>query len=337
MTLNALVLAAGKGTRMKSNKAKVLHEVFFTPMLHHVLEALLPLAPARICVVTGHQHEAVAAALTPYDVTIVYQQEQKGTGHAVLVAETALRGKQGTVLILCGDTPLIRPATLSAMLETHAVAGGPLTVMTTVLDDPTHYGRICTDQEGKVVAIVEEKDASLQERQIREVNAGIYCVEIEFLFHALRQIGTDNKQGEMYLTDIVAIAIREEYRVTRFLCEDTSEVLGVNSRFELALAHDALQRRRNIELMANGVTLLHPETIAVAPEVLIGRDSIIHPSVTITGQTVIGEGCCIESFVTLRQCCVGNGATIGSFCCLEEVSIAAGEKICPHTVLSSNT
>ena len=336
--VNALVLAAGKGTRMKSSKAKVLHEVFFAPMVHHVLEALLPLSPVDdIYVVTGHQHEAVASVLAPYGITLVHQQEQKGTGHAVLAAESVFCGKKGTILILCGDTPLIRPNTLQRMVEAHTASGGLLTVMTTQLDDPTHYGRILTDTKGSVVAIVEEKDASPEERRIGEINAGIYCVEVDFLFQALRQVGTDNKQGEMYLTDIVAIANREGYQVNRFLCEDAAEVLGVNSRLELAQAHEALQRRRNLQLMADGVTMLHPETVAIASAVTIGRDTVIQPGVTITGQSVIGEGCSIGPFVTIHDCRIGQGATVGSFCCLEGMTIAPGQKIPPHTVALPHT
>lgn len=329
----AVILAAGKGTRMKSDQAKVLHEVFFAPMVHHVLEALQPLSLAGTYVVTGHQRIAVEAALAPYAPFFVYQESQGGTGHAVMMAEEQLASRQGTALILCGDTPLIRPSTLKGMVAAHEAGGSPLTVMTTMLENPTHYGRIITDKKGRVVAIVEEKDATPEQRRITEINAGIYCVEIEFLFAALKQIGTGNAQGEMYLTDIVAIANQDGYQVNRYVCADSFEVLGVNSRVELAQAHAVLQMRHNAELMLSGVTLIHPETIAIENSVIIGRDTVIQPNVTISGPTEIGQGCRIDSSVIIRGCRIGNGAVIGPFCVLNDVTVAPGERLPPHTLL----
>lgn len=328
----AVVLAAGKGTRMKSERAKVLHEVFFAPMVHHVLEALRPLPLAGTYVVTGHQREAVEAALASCGATFVYQETQGGTGHAVLTTEPALAGRQGTALILCGDTPLIRSETLQAMATAHEAGGSALTVMTTLLDEPTNYGRIVTDKVGRVVAIVEEKDATPEQRRITEINAGIYCVDMAFLFAALKGVGIANAQGEMYLTDIVAVANREGHRVNRYVCADPCEVLGVNSRVELAQAHAALQMRRNQELMLSGVTLIHPETIAIEGTVAVGRDTLIQPNVTISGRTEIGEGCQIDTAVVLRDCRVGAGAVIGPLSVLEGVSVGPGERIAPHTV-----
>jgi bifunctional UDP-N-acetylglucosamine pyrophosphorylase/glucosamine-1-phosphate N-acetyltransferase len=329
----AVVLAAGKGTRMKSDRAKVLHEVFFAPMVHHVLEALQPLFLAGTYVVTGHQHEAVEAALVSYAPSFVYQETQGGTGHAVLMTEAELAGRQGTVLILCGDTPLIRPETLQGMVAAHEAGGSSLTVMTTVLENPTHYGRIVTDKVGRVVAVVEEKDATPEQRQITEINAGIYCVDIAFLFAALKGVGTGNAQGEMYLTDIVAIANRDGHQVNRYVCADCFEVLGVNSRVELAQAHASLQMRRNVELMLAGVTLIHPETIAIERSATIGRDTVIQPNVTISGPTEIGQGCRIDASVTIRGCRIGDGASIGPLCVLDGATIAPGEQVPPHTLL----
>lgn len=328
-----VVLAAGKGTRMKSDQAKVLHEVFFEPMVYYVLEALRPLSLAATYVVTGHQREAVEAALASYSLVFVYQKTQGGTGHAVLMTEAALAGKKGTALIICGDTPLIRPETLQGMVAAHEACGSQLTVMTTVLSDPTHYGRIVTDKVGRVVAIVEEKDASPEQRQLNEINAGIYCVDITFLFAALRRVGSGNAQGEMYLTDIVAIANREGQRVNRYVCADPCEVLGVNSRLELAQAHAALQARRNTELMLAGVTLIHPETSAIAHSVTIGRDTVIQPNVTISGSTEIGQRCRICSSVTIRGCRIGNGVTIGPLSVLDNAIVAPNERVPPHSLL----
>ena len=203
--ISAVILAAGKGTRMKSEKAKVLHELFFKPMLHHVLDTVAATDIQQTAVIVGHQRERVLASLqdapTPYAFTPVVQEEQLGTGHAVLCAEAAC-GSSDLVMILCGDTPLIRPETLQAMIDRHKDSKGLLTLMTTELDDPFGYGRIITDTDGGVVAIVEQKDASAEQRAIQEINAGIYLVDAEFLFSSLRQVGTDNSQGEVYLTDI---------------------------------------------------------------------------------------------------------------------------------------
>lgn len=309
----AIVLAAGKGTRMKSDLAKVLHPVFFRPMVCHVLEALLPLHLEQTVVVTGHQAERVEAALGPYAVRFVRQSEQLGTGHAVLTAEEFLAGRTGTALILCGDTPLIKPQTLAAMLDDHRQRQATLSVMTTIVDDPSHYGRIVANPLGGIERIVEEKDADHAERRIREVNAGIYCVDLSFLFAALRQVGTDNKQGEVYLTDIVAIARRQGLTVGRFVCPDPLEITGVNSRVELARANAVMQERRNEALMLAGVTMIDPGSIYIENSVVVGRDTEIHSHCVLEGATVIGEGCRLEPFCRLSDCRVGEGAVIRSF------------------------
>lgn len=330
--VSAIVLAAGKGTRMKSEHPKVVHEVFFRPMIHHVLDAIQALSLGQTIVVTGFHREEVEKALQGYNVALTRQEEQLGTGHAVLVAEQALHEKTETVLILCGDTPLIRSETLERMLEDHRLKGVVLTIMTTVLADPTNYGRIVTDDQGRVLSIVEEKDADSLVRQIAEVNAGIYCVSANFLFNALRKIGRNNKQGEMYLTDIVAIAVSSGHEVSRFSCEEPQEVLGVNSRIEQASAHSCFQQRRNRDLMLSGVTLLGPESIAVEQRVAIGRDTIIYPYVYIGGETTIGSHCIIEPFTVIYDCKIGDRATVCSHSHLNDCVIEDGAKIGPHAL-----
>lgn len=330
--ISALVLAAGKGTRMKSNKAKVLHEVFFAPMIHHVIDALQPLSLREIVVVVGHQRQQVEETLQHADVVFAHQEKQLGTGHAALVAENLLAGREGVVLILCGDTPLIRSETLREMVEQHTAKGAKLTVMTTQLDDPTNYGRIVTDSSGNIQAIVEQKDATPEQQQIREINAGIYCVDIGFLYEALPKIGTDNQQGEVYLTDVVGIANGAGRAVNRFVCNDSGELLGVNSRVELAVAHARLQERRNRELMAEGVTLLSPESIWIEKTVSIGADTVIHPNVHVHGKTVIGNNCVVGPFCLMRDCIVGDGATIGDYSHLEGYRVADGTAIDPHSI-----
>ncbi len=320
--LSVIILAAGKGTRMKSTRAKVLHEVFFAPMLHHVLDSVASLKPAQTLVVVGHQWEAVAASLGGFNAQTVLQEEQLGTGHAVLCCRTSLIDPDATILILCGDTPLLRSQTLADMLSRHQASGAQLTLMTTLLQDPSNYGRILSDATGKVQAIVEEKDADPEQKKIREINAGIYCAQGTFLLKALAQVGTDNAQGEVYLTDIVSIATRDKLPVERYLNPEATDVLGVNSRVELAQAHRELQRRRNRALMLQGVTLQDPSTTTIAPGIAIGQDTIIEPGVRISGNSRIGQACHLESGAILHNCQLGDQVRIGPYCCLTDQIIA---------------
>lgn len=329
-TIVALVLAAGKGTRMKSAQAKVLHEVFFRPMIHHVLLAVQEATIDRCAVIVGHQRQAVLDALDGFPIAPVIQEEQLGTGHAVLCAETVC-GQADEVMILCGDTPLIQAATLQAMIAAHREQRATLTLMTTLLDQPFGYGRILSNSRGQLVGIVEEKDASAEQRAIREINAGIYLVERPFLFEALRQVGTDNSQGEVYLTDIVAIANRQGRSVHRFVHPQAIDVLGVNSRIELAQAQAILQNRRNQELMLAGVTLYAPECALVAPDCSIGQDSIIEGSCRIGGETRIGAACRIGSGTVLHGCDLGDGVTVGANSVLEYCAVPAGGIVAPLT------
>lgn len=320
--IHVIVLAAGKGTRMKSDLVKVLHPVFFAPMVCHVLESVRLLAPEQTVVVTGHQAERVEEALSTYAVAFVRQREQLGTGHAVLASEPLLSAKRGTALILCGDTPLIRASTLQQMVDEHRNHQRTLTVMTTVVDNPTHYGRIVANAQGGIERIVEEKDADEATRRISEVNAGIYCADLNFLFAALSQVGTDNQQGEVYLTDIVEIARRQSCDVGRFVCSDPLEITGVNSRVELARANVIMQQRRNQALMLDGVTMIHPDSIFIENSVTIGRDTEIHSNCVLAGSTVIGEGCRLEPFSKLVDCQVQAGAMIKSFSDLRNRTIS---------------
>lgn len=242
--LICVILAAGKGTRMKSDRAKVLHMLAGKPMIHYVMEAVAGLGASETVVVVGHQHEAVMAALAGYRASFVLQKEQQGTAHAVLCAKGHLSGDKTTVLILCGDTPLIKQKTLQKMLASHREKSPALTVMTTRLSNPAGYGRVICDQGGNFIKIVEEKDASDEEKGRDTVNAGIYCVESSFLLKALQMVKKDNAQNEMYLTDIVEIANRLDQEVQTYPAADPLEVLGVNSGSELKLAEKALAERQ---------------------------------------------------------------------------------------------
>ncbi|MDW7773706.1 MAG: NTP transferase domain-containing protein [Desulfobulbaceae bacterium] len=329
--LTALILAAGKGTRMKSAKAKVLHEVFFRPMIHHVMDAVSNASVNKTVVIVGHQHDWVVDSLKEYSYTPVIQEEQLGTGHAVLCAEEAC-AHADAVLILCGDTPLIRPETLDAMIEHHRNSGAILTLMTTLVANPYGYGRVLSDTEGNVTGIVEEKDADHSQRRINEINAGIYLADRSFLFQALKQVGTDNSQGEVYLTDIVAIANRENKQVNPFRHETAIDVLGVNSRVELAEANRELQKRRNEELMLSGVTMYSPESIYVEQGIPVGMDTVIHPGVRLTGNTKIGVGCILEPGVFLHDCIVNNNGIIGAWSTLHNWEVQPSEYIFPRTI-----
>lgn len=307
---------------MKSDLPKVLHPVFFAPMVCHVLETIGHLNPVETVVITGHQAEKVEKALEDFPVRFARQNVQMGTGHAVLMAEESFKDMTGTVIILCGDTPLIKDTTLRAMVAGHHSQQSTLSVMTTIVDDPANYGRIVTDGQNSIKCIVEEKDASPSERQIREVNAGIYCVDLSFLFSALRQVGTDNKQGEIYLTDIVGIARKEGHEVGHFVCADPLEITGVNSRVELAQANVIMQQRRNQELMLAGVTMIHPDSIFVEKSVTIGQDTEIHSHCLLEGSTVIGKECHLGPFCHLNNCQVQDRAIVNSFAKLSDQVIA---------------
>jgi bifunctional UDP-N-acetylglucosamine pyrophosphorylase/glucosamine-1-phosphate N-acetyltransferase len=331
LPLAVIILAAGKGTRMKSDKAKVLHEVFYAPMVHHVINAILPVNPAQTIVIVGHQRDDVETALASFEVTSVVQNEQLGTGHAVLVAENAVIDNAYTVMILCGDTPLVKAETLHEMYLHHQVQNSTLTLMTTVLDDPTNYGRILCDANNQVQGIVEQKDATDEQLKIKEINAGIYCVQKSFLFSTLKRIGTNNSQGEVYLTDIVKLAVENGLLVEKFVVPTPLDVLGVNSRVELADAQNELQMRRNRLLMLQGITMNNPETISVSPESSIGNDTILDPGVHISEGCRIGKSCRIGHGSILKNCHIGDKAIIGPYSCLVDSTVAGGTILSPFS------
>ncbi len=333
--LSVIILAAGKGTRMKSSQAKVLHEVFFAPMVHHVLEATEPLAPEKTVVVVGHQQNLVRDALANFDVSFACQEEQLGTGHAVQVSSDHFDDSPGVVMILCGDTPLIRTNTLDAMINQHLEYQRDLTLMTTILDDPLNYGRIISDKDGNVTKIVEQKDASTTEKDIREINGGIYCVDKKFLFSALQYVGTDNNQGEVYLTDIVQLAVDAGMTVGKYIAPDPIEILGVNSRLELSKAQIELQLRHNYILMSNGVTMYNPESIRISPSATIEKDTIIEANVIISGDSALGESCLVKQGAIIEDSTLGFGVVVGPYSCIFGQALQNNAVIPSHTVQST--
>ncbi|MGI9537816.1 MAG: bifunctional UDP-N-acetylglucosamine diphosphorylase/glucosamine-1-phosphate N-acetyltransferase GlmU [Desulfocapsaceae bacterium] len=332
-----IVLAAGKGTRMKSTRAKVLHEVFYRPMLHHVLDSIAPLEPAKTVVIVGHQKDAVIEILESYEVTCSEQREQLGTGHAVLSARPLLSDFQGTIMIVNGDAPLLLGEHLQQMVEAHGISGAQLTIMTTTLADPTNYGRVISDEGGAVQAIVEEKDADHRQRAIREINAGIYVAEAAFLFDALARVTTDNAQGEMYLTDIVGIGVEDGLKVNTFEHPHPEHVLGVNSKVELAKAHREISARRNGALMAQGVTMLDPLTTSVGPDVSLGSGCCLAAAVTILGRSTIGDNSLVDPGVYLDNAEIGSGVKIGANSVIINRRVPDGATLQPLTLLDDST
>jgi len=326
----AIVLAAGKGTRMKSNLVKVMHSLGERPLLYWPVQAAKSAGATRIAVVVGHQADRVRDAFaTDGSITFATQHEQLGTGHAAAAAGELLAGFRGTVFILCGDVPLLRADTLLAMLAAHENKGAAVTVLTTHVSNPFGYGRVVKREGGRICRIVEEKDAGPEEREIREINSGIYCVDAEFLFRALAGLSNDNAQGEYYLTDIVKTAADENRLCLSFPTNDPDEVMGVNDRVQLAAAAAILRSRINHELMLSGVSLIDPATAYIEAGVEVGADTVIYPHVHLSGRTVIGPDCVIEPHVIIRDCRLGSGVTIKAGSVLTEAEIGDGTAIGP--------
>jgi len=287
---HVVILAAGKGTRMKSADPKVLHRAAGVSLIEHVLRAADALQPSTTVVVVGHLSDRVKDALSKRPgLRFALQEPQLGTGHALLQAEPHLAGKSGTVVLLSGDVPLLRPATLCAMVETHTARGAAATVLSARVDRPQGYGRIVRDaaKRGAIAAIVEDKDATPAEREIDEINSGIYAFALEPLFAALQSIGAENTQGEYYLPDLVRIYRERGLAVETVSLDDPREIMGVNSRMELADVTAILKATRNDALMAAGVTLVDPASAWIGPDVTVGADTVIHPNVYLEGRTRI--------------------------------------------------
>ena len=315
-SLAVVILAAGKGTRMKSDKAKVLHEICGRPMVCYPLDVALALRAERIVVVVGHQadavREAVETAFPRAKIDFALQREQNGTGHAVLQAKKALRGFDGDVLILSGDAPLLRAATVREFRKQHRATKADLTVLTTAVDDPTGYGRCIVNRDGRLERIVEHRDATPSERRVDEINGGIYLIGAKLLWRNLAKVGTQNDQGEMYLTDVVAPANEAGGNVRCFEAANPDEVLGVNSRVELADASAVVRSQLNDALMKNGVTMIDPETTYIDYGVRVGADTTIEPCVMLTGKTKVGRGCHLGLGTRLHDATVADGETISA-------------------------
>ena len=328
-----VVLAAGQGTRMKSNLPKVLHEVGGRSLIGHVLRTSETLNPATVTVIVGHQASMVRQHLVErQNVGFALQEPQLGTAHALQQAEQALTGHTGTLVLLSGDVPLLSPATLRRLVDVHRGAGAAATVVTATVERPYGYGRIVRS-DGRIARIVEERDATPAERQIKEINGGIYAFDLASLFDALRSIASQNAQGEFYLTDLIAIYRRRKLVVETLMVENPEEIRGINSRTELAEVSRLVRQTKNEELMAAGVTLVDPATTYVESDVEIGRDTVIHPGVTIEGSTRIGSACEIRGNVRITDSEIGDRVTINNFCLIVGARVADGVAIGPFAHL----
>lgn len=333
--LVTVILAAGKGTRMKSALPKVLHAAGGKPMLQHVLDAAKEAGARRNIVVTGFGGDVVEQAMQG-QAEFVTQAEQLGTGHAVMQTKDLLSDETGTVMVLCGDTPLLTGELLKKLYDAHTEAGAKATVLTAVMPDATGYGRIIRSADGSVEKIVEHKDASEEERKVREVNSGIYCFDAKALFDALSKVTNDNVQGEYYLPDVLEILKDKGEKIWAVAADDYECTLGINSRQQLASAEKILRRRKNEQLMADGVTIMDPDTTFIDADVEIGRDTIIYPFTWIEGKTKIGENCVLGPNSRFQDAMIGSGVT-AHFVYAHECEIADGVTMGPYVHIRPDT
>jgi len=329
-----LILAAGLGTRMKSRRAKVLHQAGGRPLIEHVVQTALEVAPAQdVFVVVGCQAEQVEATIGGYGVGIIRQAEQRGTGHAVMVCRERLAARPGLLVVLYGDCPLLAAATVRELVARQAASTAAATVITTTLEDPTGYGRILRDEAGYVCAIVEQKAAAPEELAIHEINSGIYCFRSELLWAHLDELQPDNAAREYYLTDLVAAFRRAGHLVQPYHLSVPTEVLGVNTRVELAQVDRLLRERKVRELMLAGVTIEKPETVLVDAQASVGTDTVIEAFAQLRGRTRVGEDCRIGTGAILRDSQLGDGVEVGPYSVIQDSRIDRGARVGPYARL----
>jgi bifunctional UDP-N-acetylglucosamine pyrophosphorylase/glucosamine-1-phosphate N-acetyltransferase len=327
-----VILAAGKGTRLKSDLAKVLHRAGGRTLVEHVVRACQPLG-AKTLVVIGHQGEDVRTAVTPLGASTVLQRPQNGTGHAMLIAREAIGTSPRLALVLPGDAPLIRTDTLRALLDAHRTGRAAATILTAQLGDPVGYGRIVRNPDGSVVAIAEEKSASPSERDIHEVNSSIYCFTLEKLWPCIAEVRPENIHREIYLTDAIALLNQKGERVIAFEAADAREILGCNTRAELAEVDRAFRARKAAALMDAGVTIYLPETVLIDPDVEVGRDTVIEPAVQLLGKTKIGARCTIQTGSVLTNAVLDDNVLVRQHSVVASSHLGAGAIIGPFAHL----
>jgi len=325
----AIVMAAGKGTRMNSNKSKLVHKIYGKELVKRSVENAKKAGVTDVVAIIGHLKEQVQDVLKD-EVIYREQKEMLGTGHAVMQAIDYLQGKQGKVLVLNGDVPILRPETINRLIEKSTLNNEYATILTAIYDNPAGYGRIIRDEGGNVQAIVEDKDLLEDQKHIKEINAGIYCFDIQELIKALSEITPNNAKGEYYLTDVIKIMNNKGLKTGAVIVEDNTEILGVNDRIQLEVLTKILQLRINTEHMRNGVTIEDINTTYIYDDVKIGIDTVIHPNTTIKSDVEIGEDCEIGPNAYIREGCkLSNKVKIGSFVEIKKAIIGEGAKV-PH-------
>ncbi|HKO97696.1 MAG TPA: bifunctional UDP-N-acetylglucosamine diphosphorylase/glucosamine-1-phosphate N-acetyltransferase GlmU [Pyrinomonadaceae bacterium] len=338
--LDVLILAAGLGTRMKSTRAKVLHEIGGLPLITYVGRTAQSLDPRKIYVIVGHQASEVQTVVTEELgelAEFVTQTEQRGTGDAVMAARQQLENSTSLVVILSGDVPLLKPQTLQAFIADHEQSGAACSVLSVRLENPTGYGRVVRDANNNFARITEQKDASEEERQIKEINSGIYCFAADKLFDALARVEPTNQQGEYYLTDVPSILLSDGEKVNIFLHHDAREVYGVNTRAELAEFENLIRRNTVRKLMVEGgVTFLDPSHTYISAEAQIGRDTVIYPGVSIEGKSTVGEGCQIRSGTRITNSHIGDAVTIKDHCVIVDSTVGSNCAVGPFAHLRMN-
>jgi len=338
--VEVLIMAAGLGTRMKSNRAKVLHQLGGLPLITHVSHAAQSLSPKSIVVVVGHQAEEVEKVVQD-DIgelaRFAVQAQQRGTGDAVESARGLLENSDSLLVLLSGDVPMIRAETLRKLVEHHQSTNSECSILSVRLENPTGYGRVIRNEQNSFVRIVEQKDASDEERQIKEINSGIYCFDTRKLFEALKSVKPANHQGEYYLTDVPEILLSEGGVVTCFVHHDSREVSGINTRAELAEFENLLRRNTIRGLMVDaGVTFIDPSHSYISPEAKLGRDCVIYPDVSIEGKSVIGEGCLIRSGARITNSILGDNVTVKDHSLIVDSEVGSNCSVGPFAHLRMN-
>lgn len=331
MKIMSVILAAGQGKRMKSKQYKVLHQVCGKPMVGHVLDTIKKANSEKVVVVVGYGAEQVQAYIGE-QATFVKQEQQLGTGHAVLQAAPVLQDEEGITIVICGDTPLVQTETITKMIELHQQSGAAATILTASYDNPTGYGRIIRNEAGIVEKIVEQKDCTAAEASVTEINTGTYCFDNKKLFAALKQVTNENAQGEYYLTDVIGILRAANETVQGYCTDDHAEGLGVNDRVALAEAEQAMRARINKGHLINGVTIIDPASTYIEAEVVIGADTIVYPGTVIKGKTIIGEDCVIGPQADITNAIIANAVTV-KHSVLESCEVGSETSIGPFAYL----
>jgi bifunctional UDP-N-acetylglucosamine pyrophosphorylase/glucosamine-1-phosphate N-acetyltransferase len=332
MKLAIVIMAAGKGTRLKSKRPKVLHHIGGKALLEHVIAAATQIVlPEDVYVVVGHEAERVQAAVAPTGVKFVLQAEQRGTGHAIQMAKAQVEGYEH-VLVLSGDVPLLRVETIQKLRDFHIEQLAAMTILTTSPENPTGYGRVLRKKAGspEVTAIVEQKALTAEQSKVREINSGIYAFRTATLYARIGELKTDNAHQEYYLTDMASLLVKDGERVVALETPDVAEVLGANTIAEMMDLDRELRLRAAKKLMAEGVTIFRPDTVVIDTEVKVGPDSVIEPYVQLLGRTTIGENCRIRSYSVLEHATLGDGVLIRQGCIIAESHIAADALIGPY-------